>query len=337
MNKIACAAVAAAAVLAAPAPALAAKPAPCGPMAVTDPAGDQQLHVPQVGFPLGQEAAALTDMTGLFLRGDGTKVTAGLVISDLSKAVPDEAAAIRWTLYYTVGEQAYFARVVLWADGEIEYYYGTEGTTLERLGDMKGEFHEGKDGVIAFVIPANGGGKPGSKLTVANVIAAYQFEGGQGSSADFMPDEGEFEATVPACEAGSTPPPGDGGTTPPPGTEPNPQPNPQPSPPSSNPQPAPQADFRVSVKPTTLRAKKLKRGKAIAFTLKSRETVTGVTGTLLKGKKSLGKGKLARLAGTGKLKVKPKGKLKKGRYTLVISGKRPDGSTGTIAVPIRVR
>lgn len=330
MKKLISVAAVTAIVLSLPASAVA-KPVPCGPMAVTDPAGDQQLHVPQVGVPTMQDAAAPTDFTGLFLRDDSGKVSANLVISELTKTVPDPATAVRWTFYYTVGEQAYYARVILNGDGTVEYLYGTDdGATLSELGTMKGAFDEGEDGVISFVLPAAAGGKPGTTFTVANAIAAYQFETGLGSSADFMPDSGEFEATVPTCEAAPAPAPsGPGAPTPPPAGG-------RPAPPSSNPG-ATQRDFQVSVKPTTLRAKKLKRGKAITFTLTSRETVSGLTATLKKGTRTVGGGKLARLSGRGKLKVKPRGRLKKGAYTLVITGRRADGSTGTTAVKIRVR
>ncbi len=330
MKNRTCAALAAAAALAAPSAAFAAKPVPCGPLAVEDAAGDQQLHVPQIGVPLGQEAAELTDFTGFFLRADGSRVTGNLVISNLSKAVPDPASAIRWTLYYTVGEKDYYARAVLHSDGSIDYLYGENGSpTLTQLGSMKGEFHEGKDGVISFVIPPAVGGKAGTVMTGANAIAAYQTDSGQGSSADFMPDGSgsTFEATVPTCDGASAPPA-------PPATPPATPPAGQ-TPPSSNP-PSTQSDFQVTVKPATLRAKKLKRGRKIAFTLSSGETVTDVTGTLLKGRKKVATGKLARLAGSGKLAVKPKGRLKKGAYTLVISGRRSDGSTGTAAVAVRV-
>ncbi len=340
MKKLVCAAATAAALLTVPAGAMAAKPAPCGPLAVEDAAGDQQLHVPQIGVPTGQDAAPLTDFTGFFLRADGSKVTGNLVIADLSKQVPEPASAIRWTLYYTVGDKAYYARTILYADGEISYLYGEDtGATLTQLGTMKGEFHEGKDGVISFVIPPAAGGKAGTQMTAANAIAAYQTDSGQGSSADFMPDgDDTFDATVPNCGTAPAPAPVEPGPGPAPAPAPAPVQPSQPGPAPSSPTPgATQADFRVGVKPNALRAAKVKKGKAITFTLTSGETLTGVTATLTKGKKTVGSGKLARMAGTGKLKLKPKAKLKKGSYTLIVTAKRADGSTGTVAVPVKVR
>jgi hypothetical protein len=337
-----------------PAAAQSPKPTPCTGMAATDPAGDQVYHTPRVHEPTPQEAPPATDLTGLFVTTtpDGA-VRANLAISDLDTDFPEPATALRYSIYYKAGGKGYYLRLLLERE-KSTWTYGTEADdgALTEAGSVKGELHAGKDGVLSFIVPRTAGGAPGTPWTevwsAVSVILPRE-----GSSADYMPDgaagsaleEGpRFEYNGAKCpDSGTTPPPGGGGTTPPSAGDTTP-----PSggggggttPPSggggaSIPQTEAFQPLRITANPTRLRAKKVKR-KAV-FTLSSGEDLTNVTARFLKGRKAVGTGKLAKLPRKGKLSVKVKRKLKKGRYTLAVTARRANGQTGTVRIKITVR
>jgi hypothetical protein len=56
----------------------------------------------------------------------------------------------------------------------------------------------------------------------------------------------------------------------------------------------------------------------------------------MRGSKTLGSAKLAEVSGSGTLKLKLKGKLKKGAHKLVVTGKRADGSAFTTTLRVTV-
>ena len=63
--------------------------------------------------------------------------------------------------------------------------------------------------------------------------------------------------------------------------------------------------------------------------------MTKVAATLLKGRKAVGKAKLAKLAKNGTLKFKFKKKLKKGSYVFTMTAK--DGSGNTVGLKTKLK
>lgn len=109
-------------------------------------------------------------------------------------------------------------------------------------------------------------------------------------------------------------------------------PAPAPAPGPSGPAPAPQQSgtieaIALDVKVGKASARKLAKKKKLVATVKvSRQA--RVAGTLKKGKKTVGKGALSAVNGTGKLNIKLSKKLKKGTYALTVSA--TDGRTSTV-------
>jgi hypothetical protein len=92
----------------------------------------------------------------------------------------------------------------------------------------------------------------------------------------------------------------------------------------------------ITLKTSSAKAAKAKKGKSLSFKLASTDQVTNIKGTLKKGKSSYGSGKLALLAGDGTLKVKLKKSLKKGTYKLNLTGDTAGGS-GKATFSVKVR
>jgi methionine-rich copper-binding protein CopC len=114
----------------------------------------------------------------------------------------------------------------------------------------------------------------------------------------------------------------------------NPVTPPSVTPPASSPAPAP-ASASLTTKAPKLSARKLKKGKKVAFTVSTTKPVTDLVAQLRKGSTVVGTGKLASLGGSGKVSVKLAKKLKKGTYTLALTAK--DGaSTVGATVPVKV-
>lgn len=106
--------------------------------------------------------------------------------------------------------------------------------------------------------------------------------------------------------------------TPPPSSGP-------PTPPSSQP-PASQPAASLALKTRKASAKKSRKGLKLVVT--STKPVTNVTAQLMKGKKVVAKGALAKIDKQGTIKLKVK-KLKKGSYTVVLRAK--DGANDVAA------
>ena len=90
-------------------------------------------------------------------------------------------------------------------------------------------------------------------------------------------------------------------------------------------------------KPGTLSARKLNRARSLKASVTSSGPVTDVTAVLKYGRKVVGKGALASLNGTRKLKLKLTRRLKPGRYVLAVLGKAESGSTVGGGVPVKIR
>jgi hypothetical protein len=105
--------------------------------------------------------------------------------------------------------------------------------------------------------------------------------------------------------------------------------------PAATPAPAAAAPAPATT-PTTLSLKAAKpKGKSLPVTIGASAPVTRVAATLKRGKKVVAKGKLARVDGSSVLKLKLKGKPKRGKYTLKVTA--VDGSGKTVSKSISVK
>jgi hypothetical protein len=323
-----------------------AKPTPCGDqLAYKDPAADR---VEDSLTPAGQPANPASDSSEIlrgFLRYDPAKgaeaLTWNVVVKNLKAEVPSGATTLSWVSYYrTPDDTLHFVRAILDFTGAIVYEYGNftpnpAGLVLTGLslyeGDTTGKLFEGAEGIVQVVIPADHA-PAGTKLTTLYSTATQgrtlptsfppQASRGVSSVLDTAPDDapdtapGTFtvgpctEVTPPATPAG-----GVAGT--PTGASP--------------------------VLPVTLvtksakAAKKKSKSKTLSLKLKSTEEITKLGAQLLKGKKVVGTGKLAKLNGTATLKLKLKSKLKKGSYTLNLVGNRASGERATVAFKLKAK
>jgi hypothetical protein len=323
---IAAAAVAAAALVA---PAGAAdKPVPCGgAYLLTDKAGDTNFDPSGQGLP-GSSAPDNTDITGLFFDYQNGKLTANIEIANLTKEVPppsDSQAGIWYYVFYNYKGKDRFVKAINRSGGDIEYQsgyldsesvpgfivYATDPTPLT------GEFHEGPKGVVSINIPEGIGGKEGEKLGLASATVDYiqgpDDANGVNNRIDQAPDDG----TPPNGKNYIVTPCGSTGATGPTGA----------------------ATLPVTAGKTLGKAKKAKKGKSISVKVRSTAPVTNLSAKL---KKSSGKGgtlasgKLAQLNGAGKLKLKFKKTLKKGKYALLLAG-TVNGSTQSAKLAVKLK
>ena len=327
----------AAAALAAPVASAADKPVPCnGKPLGTDPAGDAFVgFVGLVESPV--PAGPNTDFTSVFINNADGKVIVNYTIADLTTTVPPDATAIGYRMNYDIGDVSNYLQVNIDSAGTVTYSYGhVETGGVVKDGDTTGALFEGKEGVISIVVPPTHGGKPGTKLAGIDIFSAY-VRGRVNTQTDQMPDgDAELSYNGAACPGGSpTSPPPPSGQTPPPSGGGG---GSTPPPPSSQPPANPTAPLKVTAKPTKLSLKKIKKAKKATFSLSSSEELTNVAIAFQKGSKTVGSKKLAKLGRTAKVALKLKGarKLKKGAYRLVVTGRRADGSTGSVIIKIRV-
>jgi hypothetical protein len=327
------------ALTAAPAAAQAPKPVPCTGMQAQDAVGD--AFVGFVGlFETPQPAGANMDFKNLFFRRDKGKVTANLVVANLDKSVPPDAGFASWRVNYDIGDASYYVTASVENGKDPVFSYGHIDTQAMRDGDTKGAFFEGPDGVIQIEIPAAHAIKENAKVTEIYAFSAYvRGAAGRGvnTQTDQIPD-GDARVSYTAAEcpgAGSTPEPGTpnpGVTPPPPGSDPN-----TPAPPVQKPgsgSGAATGPLQIAVKPTALKAKKVK--KSLKLTLTCSESLKDLAVQFKKGAKKIAAGKLATCSGKGKITLKISKKLKKGAYTLAFTGKRADTSSGTLTVKVKV-
>lgn len=98
------------------------------------------------------------------------------------------------------------------------------------------------------------------------------------------------------------------------------------------PAPAAAAATVLTAKPFTARA-----GKKLTAKLSSSGPVSGLTAVLAKGGKKLATARLARLDGAGKVTLKPKRKLRPGRYLLTFTGKDAGGRSVSAQTAVTIR
>jgi hypothetical protein len=311
-----------AAVVGAPASAQTAKPEPCdGKLLVTDPAGDQtnaQQGVPTFATPEN------TDVLGLFFRVDGDKVTANIVISDLNTTPMSPFSATRYRAYATVaGNVQYFQALV--GPGGATYSYGGQlpAVSYTEQGSTTGALFEGKPGIVQIVLPPDVGGKAGTSLVATSATTGLLTAAVPAElmttpfywQADTAPDgSADGPSTKPEpCAAVTTPPTVGGG-------------------------PLPTTTPTIAVKGGAPSAKKASKKKSVSFSVSTSEALTAVVAKLKKGSTILASGKAAGLSGTGTLKLKLKQKkIKKGNYTLSLSGKRASGDAVSVTLKVKLK
>lgn len=312
--------------VAAPVQAQDAKPTPCVGFAAQDPSGDQAYGFAGNFTPAPADPSV--DLTEMFFRNDDGKVTMNFTLADAKSTPPAGTAGIGIRVLYDSPADL-FLDVDISSTGVV-YSYGHFGDAgPEGDGETTGKIYEGPAGVISVDLPPSHGGKAGMKLT-GTAFSFYNMGAVLGST-DYIPDEGSWKYNGAACSgSGSAPTPGS------PAPTPGPAPGPQPAPSPGSPQTQALGKLAIKASPTKLKAKKVK--KSAKFTLTSSEDVTNLTAALKKGSKTVGTGKLATVKkGKTPLKLKIKGKLKKGKYQLVLNGKKSDGSNGAAFIKISVK
>jgi hypothetical protein len=266
------------------------------------------------------------------------KTTVNIQVKDLNEKI--SSGDVTSILWYAVWEfpsgTVHFVSAT--SDGTaVTFDYGSQvGTTFSSDGQTTGKMFPGPNGVMQIVVPTEvGGGKGGNKLEAAYTIT-YEGRGAATPVASFTslgavdsaPDDTTAGKTytVTSCDAGTPAP----GATPDPASTPAPGTGGTPNPPGSTPPPAGKPvsnnTLAVTVTKTIGSAKKAKKGKTLIAALKSKQKISNLQGTLLKGKTVVGKGTLASFTSKGKLKLKLSKALKKGSYTLYLEADHADGS-----------
>ena len=340
------------------APAQQAAPAPqCG-VQISDPKGDHNATTGDADA----EDFNLDIITGWFAydaaKGD-KGVTANLLINDLSTRVPSGATGIVWNVVFVVGDQTKFVRTLVDFSGTY-YEYGTyypvsDTNPIARYqyeGVTEGAMVEGPNGVLTIIVPKETGAVPGADLKTPFATGSASKQAvpgavptpsrGLSTNIDTAPDNGapgvggKMWKVAPcpsdgAIPAGSTKPPPSVPTAPPSG-DPQPQPQPAPAPATQE-----QGSGPLPVKVLTKKAKRLKKGKTLVIKLSAGEPVTKLAAQLRKGSKVLAKGKLAKLSGNGRLKLKLSRRLGKGKYVLDLAGTDSRGAHRMTSAKLTVR
>ena len=337
ISALALAALAAGAVTAAP-PASAvdeSKPSvACYGQFFTDKKGDQASAAPGAQ-PGGRENL---DYTGGFFKFDSAKgdeaATLNLQIANLDKTIPPGATAVSWYVATGQADGDQWLRALTDFTGVVSYEYGHftiigPQTQSLRDGATQGAFFEGPDGVIQIVLPKDGLGKPGTTLKALNIIGYEARQVLPGASP--TPAKGGllYEVDTAASKGGhvvgspcpSTPP-----ASPAPET---------PSGPVTGPPAAGGGELPVKVGTRSAKAKSVRKGLKVKLT--SSEPLTAIGAQLVKGNKVFGTGKLAKLDGKATLKLKIKGKPKKGTYRLDLVGTDKAGARRFKVAAIKLR
>jgi uncharacterized membrane protein len=300
----------------------------------TDKKGDQASAAPGAQ-PGGRENL---DYTGGFFKFDAAKgdeaATLNLQIANLTKDIPPGATAVSW--YAATGQEEgdQWVRALTDFTGVVSYEYGHftivgPQTQSLRDGATAGGFFEGADGVIQIVLPKDGLGKPGTAMKALNLIAYEARQVLPGASP--TPAKGGLLYEVDTAASKGTHTVGSPCPSAPPAA-------PAPAGPSA-PLTAPPASsggaLPVKVATRSAKAKAVRKGLKVKLT--SSEPLTALGAQLVKGKKVVATGKLAKLDGAGTLKLKFKGKPKKGTYRLDLAGTDKAGARRFVAAAIKLR
>lgn len=290
----------------------------CAGILFEDPAGDQRINVlPFSGTP--PTPAPAKDNVDIragwidfaFDAAGKATVTANLQVTNLTKERESGAFGVIYNFQWVDDEGSNRFAQALIDDAGVAYSFGTAGTdgyTTE--GSTKGKIFEGPNGVISIDLP-KAIAPQGKTLSATNASAANVY--GSASAVYFFPTNDEAEGKdykVGPC-------PGAGGP--------------------SSPEPQPATPFDATAKPTTLKFKKVKKASKVSFTVDARETLASARFELRKGAKVLGSATAAAFSkGKVALKLKKKG-LKKGKYSLIVSGTRANGSPASDTIAIKVK
>ena len=327
--------------LAIPATAAAQEAAPvpdCHGITVTDKEGDSANAVS------GDAGSKTSDLIGAFIRYDGTKATANIQVAELTEGEVDPPyVAIGWEMNFNTSAGARFVRAYMDRAGIVKYTWAEPsevGDTSDHPGgDTTGKLFPGPKGIIQIDIPLEEmGAKPGTELKSialevrqwASLPAAVPSTGLPLVYPAPIYDDATGKGTVKLapCTAGTPLAPGA------PGGPAAPAPAP-----AGPPTPSGPATFDIKAKFPKLSAKKLAKSRTftVALTGNASSLKAAVRAGTGPNAKVLGGGRLATLKGKGKLKIKLKGKIKKGKYVLALSGKNANGAAAEGAVSFRVR
>jgi len=341
-------------------------PTSCAGLTFEDPAGDQELTFAggtiagqpvNVGPP--DRPKDNLDLIAGFLRyapskSGGNTMTAVLQVTNLTKELMENSTGAAWYFYFNVGDVVRYVSANLDSEGAVTYDYGTKtGNNNLGDGDTTGRFLEGPKGMIEIVVPVADMDLEGQTLTevIGEARVAYQAQGrGVVAPADRGPDEGAGEDfTVEPCAA-------EGSTT---------TATKSPTPANDQPKgggggsggsgggttgggdsttPGAQVGGGVQALKLRVRAGRISARRSrrkLSVRLLPGETIRALRATLYTGKASrprvFATGRIATLKKARKLTLKVKRKLKKGTYTLALTGRNAAGQTSTVAVRLRVR
>lgn len=249
-------------------------------------------------------SAANLEITRFWFNRVSGKTTANIEVKNLSKTVPSGATSVSWYVTWTTDAVHFVSANTNGSD--VSYSYGDlVGSTYSENGTTSGSLAQGDKGVITITIPNDIGGSMGSKLEGPYATATENTDTGVLnllSTADTAPDEGEGKAyTVAEC-AEATP-----------------------------------VVPALGVKASTALGSAKKAAKKKSVSVKLTGEATEVAGTLTKGSKTYGSGTLAKVSGSGKLKLKLTRKVKKGTYTLALQGVNPDGASAKSTVKVKFK
>lgn len=318
---------------AAPASAQGAAPAPgCFGVQITDKAGDSAnaLEASQTGSPS-------SDLIAGWITYDAAagKGFAHIQVDNLTEGEVDAPyVAIGWEMTMSTADGDRYVRAYHDRAGITKYSWASPSDptdpTAERVGgETTGTLFPGKGGVIQIELPAEMGAKPGTQLKGlgmevrqwASLPAAVPSTGLPLVYPAPIYDDatGKGSVTLGPCPAAPAAGAPGGPAAPAPVAGPAPQ----------------QAAFDVKVTVPKLSARKL--AKAKKFRVKLSGNATSLTAAVRRratGGKRLASGRLAALKGSGKLTLK--GKLKKGTYVLLLSGRNASGQATQGAVKFKV-
>jgi hypothetical protein len=329
-----------AAALAAPAAtASAADPMPtpdCHGIQVTDKTGDS---VNGVDPSLGSGSPSSDLVAGWFTYDPASnKATANIQVANLTLGEVDPPYdAISWEFQFTAAGNARYVRAFEDISGATKFNWGapraiTDDQTQPSVGGATtGKLFPGPNGVIQIDVP----------LKDMNIAAGTTLKG----LALEVRQWDTFPAATPALPvpvysvapiydsaAGKTP------VVLGPCTGPAPV---APAPASGPTASAPAQPARLAVKVTVPKLSAKKVSRKHGFSVKLSGTASKIVARLRQGNlgpdgKVVGSGSLAKLKGKGTLKIKVRGKVRKGAYTLELAGRNADGSAAQGAIGIKL-
>jgi hypothetical protein len=243
--------------------------------------------------------------------------TAHIQATNMGKQVPETADAVAWGVFWANEDGTGEKFVSATSDGSaVVYQFGSVDSTnsITFDGATKGAMTEGVNGIVSIQVPtaaAKAGStiEPYAQTSINSTVFLFD--------SDVAPDTGTGKPyKIQEC-------PGSGG------------PAPAPAPGTGgggNSAPVNTVDTQIVVE-----SKSAKAAKKISVKLRSTGKVTGLAGTLAKGKKKLCTGKLASLDGRGTIKLACAKKPKKGRYTFSVTGKDAGNRTVSAKASLKAK